>query len=214
MLLALGRRPGMGKAVAFAHAMALEGRPQPFPGRITLMKIRPPCYALACSGLLAAAVFVPHGVHAEAKKKAAAVAGPQVNVPALTARLKSTDPAELQSALGEAAAAGRGAAPLAPVIEDLLNHGASAALDTVLLQTLGSLGVEKSSVAIRPYARHRNVDLRRAAIKALLKTGGKEAVLALREGLSDADAIVRGTAASGLGALRAHEAMGDLFLAL
>jgi HEAT repeat protein len=64
------------------------------------------------------------------------------------------------------------------------------------------------------YATHRTVALRRAAVKALTRTKGPAATPALRRALGDADTQVRGTAASGLGALKAKEAVGDLFLAL
>ena len=48
----------------------------------------------------------------------------------------------------------------------------------------------------------------------LIKTKGPEAVKALRQALRSTDAVVRGTAATGLGALGAKEAVADLFGAL
>src|SRR5258707_15787637 len=49
-----------------------------------------------------------------AKKRAPPVT---VNVPALTEKLKSTDPAQVGAALAEAKAAGKGAGPVAPAVE-------------------------------------------------------------------------------------------------
>jgi hypothetical protein len=64
------------------------------------------------------------------------------------------------------------------------------------------------------YARHRAVPIRRGAIQALAKTRGPSAIKALRLALSDPDPGVRGLAATSLGALKAHDALGDLFNAL
>ena len=56
--------------------------------------------------------------------------------------------------------------------------------------------------------------MRHAAVKALAKTKGPDAVTALRRALRDSDAVVRGVAATGLGALKAKDAVRDLFAAL
>jgi HEAT repeat protein len=56
--------------------------------------------------------------------------------------------------------------------------------------------------------------VRRAAIKALTRTKGAAAATALERALSDGDAVVRGTAASGLGAMKAKDAVPELFVAL
>jgi HEAT repeat protein len=58
------------------------------------------------------------------------------------------------------------------------------------------------------------VKVRRAAAKALARTKGAAAAAALRKALSDSDPVVRGTAASSLGALKAKDAVPDLFIAL
>jgi hypothetical protein len=71
-----------------------------------------------------------------------------------------------------------------------------------------------SSAALRPYLRHRSPELRRAAVRNLLKTKGPDAIAGFREGLRSEDGMVRGFSASGLGALGAKEATADLFLAL
>jgi HEAT repeat protein len=51
-------------------------------------------------------------------------------------------------------------------------------------------------------------------VKALTRTKGAAATTAFRRALSDKDPAVRATAASGLGALKAKDAVPDLFLAL
>ncbi|NVL83615.1 HEAT repeat domain-containing protein, partial [Escherichia coli] len=64
------------------------------------------------------------------------------------------------------------------------------------------------------YTTHRNSKVRRAAVKSLTRTKGAVAGPALKRALSDGDAVVRGTAASGLGALKAKDAVPELFIAL
>jgi hypothetical protein len=71
-----------------------------------------------------------------------------------------------------------------------------------------------ASAAIAAYLHHRSVELRRAAAKALVHTKGPAAARGLRAALGDQDAMVRGTAATGLGALKAKDAVPDLFVAL
>lgn len=159
-------------------------------------------------------IVTPSVAHGEAAKKKKVPVAAAVDTAPIVAKIKSADPTVIKAGLDEASAAGKGAGAAGPAIEDLLRRGESPELSVVALQALGDVGNDKSSATIRPYARHRNVDLRRAALRALLKTGGKDAVAALREALSDQDAVVRGTAASGLGSLKAREAMPDLFLAL
>jgi HEAT repeat protein len=51
-------------------------------------------------------------------------------------------------------------------------------------------------------------------VKALVRTKGNAAAPALKMALGDQDAQVRGVAASGLGALKAKDAVPDLFIAL
>ena len=82
------------------------------------------------------------------------------------------------------------------------------------LDTLGDIQAESSSGVVAWYTHHRNVAIRRAAVKALVHTKGPTATKALRAALSDGDAAVRGEAATGLGALKAKEAVADLFVAL
>ena len=57
---------------------------------------------------------------------------------------------EVQAALAEAEIGGQGAAPLAPVIEELLRGGAPGELAGLALDALGAVGSETSSPAIAP----------------------------------------------------------------
>jgi HEAT repeat protein len=149
------------------------------------------------------------------KKPAARGSKPAVtvNVAALTERLKSSEGTEVEKALGEAKAAGKGALPLGPAVEDLLRRGTSPGIATLALGVLAEIGSPASAASIQPYLHHRSPEIRKRALATLAKTGGPTAIGWLREALSDSDAGVRGTAASGLGALKGREAIGDLFLA-
>jgi HEAT repeat protein len=148
---------------------------------------------------------------ARAKKGAPAVT---VNVPALTEKLKNGDPVALEAGLNEARTAGKGAAPVAPLIEELVQRGVPGDLTGLALDALGAIGSESSSAAIAPYGRHRNPDIRKKALTALSRTGGSLAAATLRAALSDPDAGVRGVAASGLGTVKSRDAVQDLFAAL
>jgi HEAT repeat protein len=172
-------------------------------------------------GLIAVAALgsAPRPAAAEGAKPPAAARGKKVaevkiNVPALTEKLKSGDPVELEAGLTEAKAAGKGAARVAPVIEELLRRGAPGDLTGLALDALGAIGSETSTPAIAPYGHHRNPDTRKKALAALSRTGGTLAVATLRAALSDPDAGVRGAAANGLGALKARDTVQDLFVAL
>src|SRR5262249_33053923 len=111
-------------------------------------------------------------------------------------------------------AAGKGAAPLARPIEELLGRGTSPEVGGLALTTLAKIGGPANADAILPYARHRSPEMRKKALKALVKTGAGSTVGALRAGLSDPDPGVRGVAASGLGTVKGREGMDDLFVAL
>ena len=73
---------------------------------------------------------------------------------------------------------------------------------------------ESSSAAIAPYVKHRAPEVRRAAAQSLARTKGPLAVQALRLALHASDAALRGSAAAGLGALGAKDAVPDLFVVL
>lgn len=130
------------------------------------------------------------------------------------AHLKSGDPAQIKSALDDVRMAGKGGAPAAPAIAELLQKGLDAALTQSAIETLGDTESEAGSEALAWYTHHRNVAFRRAAVAALTKTKGAAAVKALRAAMSDGDAQVRGMSATALGALKAKDAVGDLFTAL
>ncbi len=126
--------------------------------------------------------------------------------------LESGDEARALSALDEIElSADRRAAPL---IDALLNRGASVPL---LLRAMGVAGVlaqESSSSALAPYVKHRAPEVRRAAAQALAHTKGSVAVQALQSALRGSDPALRGTAADGLGTLGAKEAVPDLLSVL
>ncbi len=141
---------------------------------------------------------------------------PQVKVsPTAAADLKSTDQAKIRAALDEIRLAGKagGGAFVTPIV-DLLHTGLTPELAQAALDTLGDLEAESASPTIAEYTQHRNLRVRQAATKALVKTKGPAAVRALQHALSDQDGMVRGVAANGLGQLKAKGAVADLFLAL
>jgi len=142
-------------------------------------------------------------------------ATPQIALsPALVQKLASTDPEQLRSGLDEVRLAGKGAARAVPAIVAQLERGLPYTVAQAALDTLGDIEVEAASPVIAWYVRHRDLEVRRAAAKALTHTKGAIAANALRVALSDEDPMVRGTAATGLGAMKAKEAVNDLFVAL
>lgn len=150
-----------------------------------------------------------------AKPRAAAAAEPSIQLdPATLQKLRSGDPAQLRAALDDVRMAGKSGQSAAPVIAQLLQKGLPAELTLAAIDTLADVEAESSSDAIAWYALHRSAPIRQAAVKALIHTKGAVAVKTLRHALSDGDAVVRGTAATGLGTLKAKEAVGDLFVAL
>jgi HEAT repeat protein len=149
----------------------------------------------------------PGGKPAAAKPAAADVAP-------LVKKLESGAEAQIREALDELRMAGPPAAAAAPAIAKVLSRGATLALTEAAIETLGDLEAEAGSAALAQYTVHRSPKLRRAAVRALTRTKGAAAASALRRALSDVDPVVRGTAASGLGALKVKDAVADLFLAL
>ena len=139
---------------------------------------------------------------------------PKIDLARIKAALESGDERRITPALEELEKAGESAKEAAPLVEALLRQGSSASVLEKALAAAGALKQQSSSAAIAPYVRHRTPDVRRIAAKTLIKTKGPEAVKALRQALRSTDAVVRGTAATGLGALGAKEAVGDLFGAL
>jgi hypothetical protein len=143
-------------------------------------------------------------------------AGPAMKVPATAgADLTSGDPNKIRPALDEIRLAGKGAgSAFVPDIVLLLQRGVTSALAEAALDTLGDLEAESASAIVAQYTEHRNLKVRQAATKALVKMKGPAAVRALRHSLSDQDPMIRGVAANGLGTLKAKDAVADLFLAL
>ena len=109
---------------------------------------------------------------------------------------------------------GPGAAAAVPTANQVLASGLPIDLATNALRALGAVGQSSSSKIIRIYLRHRHVELRREAAKALTTTKGPEAKAGLLQALSDSDAMVRGLAATGLGLLDAREHIDALLSAL
>jgi HEAT repeat protein len=160
---------------------------------------------------------VQGGPPAQPAQPAPAAAAPAPHValgPGVAQKLKSGDANVVKGALDEARLAGKGAASVAPIIADLLQKGMPYPLTEAALDTLGDIEAESASATIAWYTHHRDPVIRRAAVKSLIHTKGPAATKALRASLSDGDAVVRGSAATGLGALKAKEAVADLFVAL
>ncbi|CAN5220728.1 hypothetical protein BH09MYX1_BH09MYX1_67110 [soil metagenome] len=172
---------------------------------------------IASVSLIAVAASTHDATAADPKPKAgaSAPAAPAVTVSKTAAvDLRSGDPAKVQAALDDVRLAGKGAAALASVINEILAKGLTAPLTIAAIDTLGDLEVESSSAVIVTYLEHRNPKIRQAAVKALVHTKGAAAIRGLRRGLADQDPMVRGVSASGLGTLKAKDALPDLFLAL
>jgi hypothetical protein len=150
----------------------------------------------------------------ESKPAAVEVAKP-VPLPADTMkRLKSGDTTLVKSALDDVRVSAKAGAPAVPAIIELIERGVPPALTQAAIETLGDTESEAASVGVAWYARHRNAVIRRAAVTALARTRGVIAIKTLRITLSDPDPEVRGLSATGLGTMKAKEAIGDLFVAL
>jgi HEAT repeat protein len=171
-----------------------------------------PKMALILLGLFGAAhAFAQKSKPADTK----AVAPPLVPLSkAALEKLKSPDANEIKAALDEARLSGKGAVAAAPVIVELLQKGLPFGLTENAIDTLGDIEWGGASETVSWYVRHRKADIRRSAVKALVRTKGPIAIKTLRSALSDDDPRVRGLAATGLGSLRAKEAVADLFVAL
>jgi HEAT repeat protein len=139
---------------------------------------------------------------------------PLTDLGATTKKLKSGEENQIKEGLDEVRAAGTAGAPAVPAVADTLSKGLSAPLTEAAIETLGEVESEAGTSALVLYATHRNAKIRRAAVKALTRTRGAAAAPVLKRALSDSDAVVRGTAASGLGALKAKDAVPQLFIAL
>lgn len=164
---------------------------------------------IALIGLCLTAAAPVFAAPAKAEKPAA---HPGINLEASKKALESGDEAKTLAALDEIElSADKKAAPL---VESLLNRGASSKILVRALGVAGALGQESSSTAVAPYAKHRAPEVRLAAAQSLARTKGAVAVKALREALRSSDAALRGAAANGLGTLGAKDAVPDLFVVL
>jgi HEAT repeat protein len=151
----------------------------------------------------------PPSAHAAKAAKAL-----QEKLARLRAQIESGAAEGVIEALGQARALGGEAAPLAPAIEALLKGGTSVPVALAAIEALAAMGTRSSSAVLGSYLAHRSPALRRASARALARTGGPDAVTALREGLRSVDEEVRIASAEGLGALGAEAALGDLYKAL
>jgi HEAT repeat protein len=153
-------------------------------------------------------------VAAEPAKPPAVKPAAKVDVGPAVQKLKSGDEAQIRAGLDDLRIAGAAAAPAAATVSEVLGRGLNESLAQQAIDTLGDLESPDGSAILAQYASHRGLALRRAAIKALTRTKGPAAAQALRRALSDSDPQVRGNAAAGLGALKAKDAVPDLFVAL
>jgi HEAT repeat protein len=167
---------------------------------------------LAAAGILSTELTTAEPKPPAAKKPKSDA--PKLDLARIKAALESGDEKQIMPALEELEHAGESAKEAAPLVEALLRQGSSAPVLEKALAAAGALKQQSSSAPVAPYVRHRTPEVRRSAAKVLIKTKGPEAVKALRQALRSTDAVVRGTAATGLGALGAKEAVPDLFGAL
>jgi hypothetical protein len=146
----------------------------------------------------------PQGKPAEKSK------APRADLEALKKRLEGSEAEAIQALQSIAESESTEAGPL---VIALLGRGGSEKVIQEALTTSGKLKLDTLSAPVAPYVLHRSEEIRRQACRTLLKTKGPAATAALKQALRSPDAVVRGTAASGLGALGARDALGDLFLA-
>jgi hypothetical protein len=171
-------------------------------------------------GIVVAVVLVGLAVSAVAasqpppEAKPAPAAPKTIDVKPLVTKIKTGEEGPMKEAFDELRIAGTGGAAAAPAIAEALSRGLSLDLTRAAIETLGDLESDAGSAAVARYTVHRNLQIRRAAVKALVRTKGAPATPAFKHALSDSDPAVRSTAASGLGALKAKDAVPDLFVAL
>jgi HEAT repeat protein len=162
---------------------------------------------------MTALLCVATTAYAQPKPKAAP-APAKVDVAPAIQKLKSGDEAQIRAGLDDLRIAGAGGAVAAGAVAEVLGRGLSEPLTQQAVETLGDLESADGSSILGQYAAHRTVAIRRSAVRALTRTKGPAASQALKKALGDSDAQVRGNAAAGLGALKAKDAVPDLFVAL
>ena len=89
--------------------------------------------------------------------------------------------AQIRAGLDEVRTAGTQGAPAAPANAEVLSKGLSLDLTMAAIETLGDTESEQGSAAIVPYTTHRNVKVRRAAVKSLTRTKGNVAAAAFKK---------------------------------
>ncbi len=151
---------------------------------------------------------------AQASKKKSEQQAEKLNLEEVKKDLASRQESRVVGALNLVKSAPTQAKELAPDVERLLSRGSTLKIALGALSALGDLSEPSSSKAIAPYVRHRSANVRQTAAHALVRTGGPDAVIALRAALRAPDPQVRDIAARGLGNLKAKDAVGDLFQAL
>lgn len=179
-----------------------------FPGLAALVVV-----ALRC-GVAQGQQPPPTAAAPATKPSAPKAPPPAINVGPVVQKLKSGDEGQIRAALDELRIASTGGAAAAPTVVEVLSKGLSEPLAHQAIDTLGDLESAEGSAILAQYSSHRTVAIRRAAVKALTRTKGAAAAAALKRSLGDADPQVRGNAAAGLGALKAKDAVPDLFIAL
>lgn len=132
----------------------------------------------------------------------------------LTTRLRSGDPTAVVAALADVRAAGKDARAAAPAVVELLEQGSTPSVQLAAVSALEELEVDTAGPVLASYARHRDVKVRRGAVRALGRTRSAASEPALRRALGDADADVRASAALGLGQVGSEASTSDLGLAL
>lgn len=130
------------------------------------------------------------------------------------ARLRSGDPTALVAVLDEVRATGKDARAAAPAVVELLERGSVPSVQLAALSALEELEHEPAGPVLASYARHRDVKIRRSAVRALGRTRSPSSEASLRRSLGDPDADVRASAALGLGQVGSDRALPDLGLAL
>lgn len=142
--------------------------------------------------------------------KPKAGAAPRADLEALKKQLEGSEEEAIKAlqSIGESESTEAG-----PLVGALLGRGGSEKVIQEALTTSGKLKLESLSASVAPYVLHRSEEIRRMACRTLHKTKGPVAVATMKQALRSSDPVVRGTAASGLGALGARETLNDLFLA-
>jgi HEAT repeat protein len=173
----------------------------------------PSLHRILLTGALLCAASSAHAQQQQPPKPAGKPPA-KIDVAPAVQKLKSGDEGQIRAALDDLRLGATAAAAAAPAVAEVLTKGLSEPLTQQAIDTLGDLESPEGSPALALYATHRTVAIRRSAVKALTRTKGPAAGAALKRALGDADAQVRGNAASALGALKAKDAVPDLFVAL